>query len=122
MRLQSARVPLLTAATSCHSGCTTQVPVLTHKDASGAVRSVYESLICNEYLEERHPVPALLPSDPVARAHARIVIDRFNSKYVPVFYRFLIRYCPTFGCLLRRNAGLCCWPSLLLWSQAEHCI
>ncbi|KAK9846292.1 hypothetical protein WJX81_001054 [Elliptochloris bilobata] len=68
-----------------------KVPVLAHKDASGTVRSVYESLICNEYLEECHPRLAMLPSDPVARAHARIIIDRFNSKFVPVFYRFLIR-------------------------------
>lgn len=82
---------------------------MTHKDASGAVRSVYESLICNEYLEERHPVPALLPSDPVARAHARIVIDRFNSKYVPIFYRFLIRCCPTLWLL----AAAQCWSVLL---------
>ena len=53
-----------------------------------------QSLICNEYLEECHPQAAMLPSDPVARAHARIIIDRFNSKYVPAFYRFLIRCCP----------------------------
>ena len=53
-----------------------------------------QSLICNEYLEECHPHAAMLPRDPVARAHARIVIDRFNSKYVPVFYRFLIRCRP----------------------------
>jgi glutathione S-transferase len=67
------------------------VPVLAHMDADGQVRSVYESLICDEYLEETHPEPRMLPGDPVARAHARIIIDRFNSKYVPVFYRFLIR-------------------------------
>lgn len=53
-----------------------------------------QSLICNEYLEECHPHAAMLPRDPVSRAHARIVIDRFNSKYVPVFYRFLIRCRP----------------------------
>jgi len=79
--------------------------VLAHADAGGQVRSVYESLICDEYLEETHPEPRMLPGDPVARAHARIIIDRFNSKYVPVFYRFLIR-CPASAPHTRRVAHL----------------
>jgi len=32
---------------------------------------ITQSLAILEYLEERHPSPALLPADPVARAHAR---------------------------------------------------
>jgi maleylpyruvate isomerase len=36
----------------------------------GAVR-ITQSLAIHEYLEERHPTPPLLPSEPVARAHAR---------------------------------------------------
>jgi glutathione S-transferase len=36
---------------------------------------IYESCIINEYLEEKYPVPRLLPTDPTARAKARILID-----------------------------------------------
>ena len=59
---------------------------------SGEERSVYESLICNEYLEDAYPdkMP-LLPAHPADRAHARIVMDRFNSRCMPQFYRFLVR-------------------------------
>ena len=43
-----------------------QVPVL---EDDGVV--IYESLAILEYLEERHPRPALLPGDAAARAHCR---------------------------------------------------
>ncbi len=53
---------------------------------------MYESLICNEYLEDAYcDKPPLLPANPLDRAHARIVIDRFNSRCMPQFYRFLVR-------------------------------
>lgn len=38
-------------------------------ETDGAVLS--QSLAILEYLEERYPVPALLPKDPIARAHVR---------------------------------------------------
>jgi len=47
-----------------------KVPVLTD---DGTV--LYESLIINEYLEEKYPNPALMPKDPAQRAQARILID-----------------------------------------------
>lgn len=47
--------------------------------------------ICNEFLEDWHKDQPLLPADPVERAHARMVIDRISSKYVPNFYSFLVR-------------------------------
>lgn len=37
--------------------------------------SLYESLICNEYVNELAG-PSLLPEDPVARARARLLIDQ----------------------------------------------
>src|SRR5215468_8789424 len=43
-----------------------QVPVL---EVDGGV--IYESIAILEYLEERHPTPALLPTRPVPRAHCR---------------------------------------------------
>jgi glutathione S-transferase len=36
---------------------------------------LYESCIINEYLDERYPSPRLMPTDPVARARARILVD-----------------------------------------------
>ena len=36
---------------------------------------LYESCIINEYLDEKYPSPRLLPSDPAARAKARILVD-----------------------------------------------
>jgi len=57
-----------------------KVPVLTD-DAT----VLYESLIINEYLEEKYPNPPLLPRDPAKKAKARILIDygmaHFDSPY-----------------------------------------
>jgi glutathione S-transferase len=57
-----------------------KVPVLTD---DGTV--LYESLVINEYLEERYPNPPLLPKDPAKKAKARILIDygmaHFDSPY-----------------------------------------
>jgi glutathione S-transferase len=36
---------------------------------------LYESCIINEYLDEKYGSPRLMPSDPAARAKARILID-----------------------------------------------
>ena len=36
---------------------------------------LYESLIINEYLEEKYPETPLLPKDPAKRAKARILLD-----------------------------------------------
>ena len=46
---------------------------------------LYESLIINEYLEEKYPEPPLMPRDPAKRAKIRILIDygmaHFDSPY-----------------------------------------
>ncbi len=46
---------------------------------------LYESLIINEYLNEKYPDPPLMPKDPGGRAKARILIDygmaHFDSAY-----------------------------------------
>ncbi|HEY7217157.1 MAG TPA: glutathione S-transferase family protein, partial [Candidatus Binatia bacterium] len=47
-----------------------KVPVLTD-DAT----VLYESLIINEYLDEKYPNPPLMPKDPAKRAKARILVD-----------------------------------------------
>lgn len=57
-----------------------KVPALTD---DGTV--LYESLIINEYLEEKYPNPPLLPKDPAQKAKARILIDygmaHFDAPY-----------------------------------------
>ena len=46
---------------------------------------LYESLIINEYLNEKYPDPPLMPKDPAGKAKARILIDygmaHFDSAY-----------------------------------------
>ena len=57
-----------------------KVPVLT--DGSTVL---YESLIINEYLEEKYPNPPLMPKDPAKKAKGRILVDygmaHFDSAY-----------------------------------------
>ena len=61
------------------------VPTLVHDG-----KSVYESLIVNEYIEETWPQsPKLMPVDPYGRAQARIWIDFISKKIIPNFYQIL---------------------------------
>jgi glutathione S-transferase len=57
-----------------------KVPVLTD-DAT----VLYESLIINEFLEEKYPNPPLMPKDPAKKAKGRILVDygmaHFDSAY-----------------------------------------
>jgi glutathione S-transferase len=57
-----------------------KVPVLTDDSTV-----LYESLIINEYLDEKYPNPPLMPKDPASKAKARILIDygmaHFDSAY-----------------------------------------
>lgn len=46
---------------------------------------LYESLLINEYLDERLPHPPLMPVDPVNRARARLMLNRFDRDW----YRLL---------------------------------
>lgn len=45
-----------------------QVPVLVDGDLT-----LYDSTVITEYLEDAHPLPSLLPGDPVARAQCRLL-------------------------------------------------
>ena len=57
-----------------------KVPVLTDDNTV-----LYESLIINEYLEEKYPATSLLPKEPANKAKARILTDygmaHFDSPY-----------------------------------------
>ena len=61
-----------------------KVPAIKHGDVE-----IYESAIINEYLDEVFPEPPLLPSDPGAKAIARIWIDYANTRLVPAFNKLL---------------------------------
>ena len=56
-----------------------EVPVLIEGDLR-----IFESTIILEYIEERWPLPPLLPRDPAARAAARITEDVCDSQYEAV--------------------------------------
>lgn len=53
-----------------------QVPTMVDRDLV-----LYESLIINEYLDERLPHPPLMPVDPVSRARARLMLMRFDRDW-----------------------------------------
>lgn len=53
-----------------------EVPVLIDGDVS-----IFDSTIIMEYIEEKWPNPALLPTDPVARARARVIEDICDNEY-----------------------------------------
>jgi len=59
------------------------VPTLEFTDG-GRVHHLSQSLAILEYLEERHPSPALLPADPVLRARVRMLSEVMNSGIQPL--------------------------------------
>src|SRR5262245_42596353 len=52
-------------------------PVLQFDDG----RTLYESTIINEYLEEAYPSPAMLPKDPFERARVRMIEDTTDQHF-----------------------------------------
>ncbi len=53
-----------------------RVPTMVDRDLV-----LYESLLINEYLDERLPHPPLMPVDPVSRAKARLMLMRFDRDW-----------------------------------------
>lgn len=60
-----------------------QIPVL-EWDEGGAARRLTQSLAILEYLDELHPEPPLLPSDPYERARARQFAEVVNAGIQPL--------------------------------------
>jgi RNA polymerase-associated protein len=56
-----------------------QVPTIVDRDLV-----LYDSLIINEYLDERLPHPPLMPVDPVSRGRARLMLMRFDRDWYSV--------------------------------------
>jgi maleylpyruvate isomerase len=63
-----------------------QVPVLVLDETGpdGGPRLIAQSMAILEYLEERHPTPPLLPTDPWLRARARQLAEIANSGIQPL--------------------------------------
>ena len=51
---------------------------------------VYESIVCNEFVEEAFPGPKMAPQDAMERAKMRLIVARFESRVVPKFYKLLL--------------------------------
>lgn len=51
---------------------------------------VYESLVCNEYVEEAYPGTRMAPEEAMQRAKMRLIMARFESRVVPKFYKLLL--------------------------------
>ena len=56
-----------------------EVPTLVDTDDNRV--SIFDSTIILEYIEDRFPEPPLLPSDPLARARARMIEDVMDTHY-----------------------------------------
>ena len=56
-----------------------KTPVLVLEDS----RTLYESTVINEYLEEAFPKPPMLPKDPFERARVRMIEDTFDQYVYP---------------------------------------
>jgi glutathione S-transferase len=52
---------------------------------------VHDSTIINEYLEDIHPQPALLPRDPIRRARARAFEDYADAYLMPSLFKIFIQ-------------------------------
>jgi maleylpyruvate isomerase len=68
-----------------------QVPVL-EMEEGGAVRRIAQSMAILEYLEERFPAPALLPSGATARARVRQLAEMVNSGIQPLQNLYVQRF------------------------------
>ena len=77
-------------------------PVLELEDG----RTIYESTVINEYLEEAYPEPAMLPRDPFERARVRMLEDTTDQYLYPVIRDLRsaqYEYAPPF--LIRKKPG-----------------
>lgn len=64
------------------------VPVLIYQG-----KSIYESPVCIEFVEDLHPekAPHLLPKDAYLKAKARLLADTLSKKIIPNFFKTLMR-------------------------------
>eukprot|EP00877_Chromochloris_zofingiensis_P011217 jgi/Chrzof1/6349/Cz18g05080.t1 len=71
-----------------------RVPTLVWKEGDSK-ESIFESLICNEFLEDLDQNTPLLPSKPAERAKARLIIDQYTAKFAPAFGKLMFATDPS---------------------------
>lgn len=64
-----------------------KVPAIEFEDG----KTLSESLIIADYLNEAYPEPPLYPADPLAKAFDRRLIDTFNNEVIRVFYKLALK-------------------------------
>lgn len=52
--------------------------------------TLYESLIIADYLDDAYPQNKLYPSNPLAKAKDKLLIDRFNAVITTIYKVFLL--------------------------------
>ena len=80
-----------------------KVPAITYQG-----QPVIESMTICEFINELTPDNKLMPEDPLLRAKARNLIESINYKFIPLFYRMMVRRrCASSFATLRRCTRRC---------------
>ena len=95
-KLLTSGIPFLVCCDIIHRGVRCNLPEPGVLRTAALSQQVYESNICNEFLEDYRAEPPLLPPHPAVRARGRMIIQQFSEKFVPNFYKLLLRSVPSF--------------------------
>ena len=77
-----------------------------------------EHCVCLKDLATSEEHPALLPPHPAVRARARIIMDHFNARFVPLFYRILVRWAGVQSTCQSDACMLCCMSRVMSMVKA----